>query len=236
VLPNRQWFEERPWFFHDHDLSVKNEPRLRYFDHRSLGIRFQGEDPACQPLPLPPHIVATTVAAGPPVRQFTATEMLRLSAPVQVSALQPAAVVIGASTFAGLDRRMKETIQVERLKRGEQKVLLELSDVTFDRPPSAGFDVYLNLEPGEAASRESAKFVGTLGLFGLRHDAAMHAHSRASQVFDVSRAFEGSMPGEFTIRIVPFDLLVPRGSEPPLRRPDAVRIGGVRIVALSRAT
>jgi hypothetical protein len=110
ALPSRDWFEARPWFFHDFDLSVKNEQRLHYVQHRSLGIRYQGEDPSCVPLQLPPDIVGPVVAA--------------------------------------------------------------------------------------AAARVR--------------------------------------PSELTIHVVPFDLLTPRGNTAPLRRPDAIRIKGFRIVTMSR--
>ncbi len=237
ALPSRSWFEGRPWFFHDFDLSVKNEQRLHCMDHRALGIRFQGEDPSCTPLQLPSNIMGPVVAAATPVRPFATTEALRVDAGVQASALQPATFVIGASALAKLDQAVKTTVRSASLKQGDQKVLLEVQELTFDRPPSAGFDLYANLAPGETPSRQSAKFIGTLALFGLgQSKEAQHAHAHGGgQLFDISSVFEsGSAPGELTIHVVPFDLLMPRGSNPPLRRPDAIRIKGFRIVTMSR--
>jgi hypothetical protein len=238
TLPSRDWFEARPWFFHDFDLSVKNEQRLHYVQHRNLGIRYQGEDPSCVPLQLPPDIVGPVVAAAAArVRPFATTEALRVDAGVQASALQPATFVIGGSALARLDQTVRTTVQGASLRQGDQKILLEVQELTFDRPPSAGFDLYANLAPGETPSRQSAKFIGTLALFGLgqqKDTAHAHAHG-GGQLFDISSIFaSGGAPGELTIHVVPFDLLTPRGNTAPLRRPDAIRIKGFRIVTMSR--
>ena len=238
ALPSRDWFEARPWFFHDFDLSVKNEQRLHYVQHRNLGIRYQGEDPSCVPLQLPPYIVGPVVAAAAArVRPFATTEALRVDAGVQASALQPATFVIGGNALARLDQTVRTTVQGASLRQGDQKILLEVQELTFDRPPSAGFDLYANLAPGETPSRQSAKFIGTLALFGLgqqKDTAHAHAHG-GGQLFDISSIFaSGGAPSELTIHVVPFDLLTPRGNTAPLRRPDAIRIKGFRIVTMSR--
>jgi hypothetical protein len=183
---------------------------------------------------LPPDIVGPVVAAAR-VRPFAATEALRVDAGVQASALQPATFVIGGSALARLDQTVRTTVQGAALRQGDQKILLEVQELTFDRPPSAGFDLYANLAPGETPSRQSGKFIGTLALFGLgqQKDTA-HAHG-GGQLFDISSIFaSGGAPSELTIHVVPFDLLTPRGNTAPLRRPDAIRIKGFRIVTMSR--
>ena len=183
-------------------------------------------------------IVGPVVAdATARVRPFAATEVLRVDAGVQASALQPATFVIGGSALARLDQTVRTTLQDASLRQGDQKILLEVQELTFDRPPSAGFDLYANLAPGETPNRQSAKFIGTLALFGLgqqKDTAHAHAHG-GGQLFDISSIFaSGGAPSELTIHVVPFDLLTPRGNAAPLRRPDAIRIKGFRIVTMSR--
>jgi hypothetical protein len=109
-----------------------------------------------------------------------------------------------------------------------ERVLLELSDIRFDRVPSSGFAVYL-LESRGAAANEP---VGLLNLFGATHMQMPGMAMKASQRFDVTRIVAHST-GPFTLRIEPYDLLVRKSGAPAPKRADEVHIGSVRFVVVS---
>lgn len=109
-----------------------------------------------------------------------------------------------------------------------ERVLLELSDIRFNRVPSSGFAVYL-LEPGRAAPSEP---VGLLNLFGATHMQMPGMAMKAAQRFDVTRIVAHSA-GPFALRIEPYDLLVRKSGAPAPTRADQVHIGSARFVVVS---
>jgi len=238
TLPSLAWFEERPWSFYDFDISVKNETRHHWMDHRDLGIAYHNEDPNCQPLMLPQMVAARSAGVGssqPTAKPFTClNELFRADAGIEASALKAGSFTI-SGTASEFGARLRTTAQPELMKQGNQRIILELRGITFDRPPSAGFDVYVNLPEGQQPNRNLSNFVGTVALFGIGgHHGAEHEGS--VQQFDITHLVgdPGKASPELKVQIVPFDLLAPVGGEPPLRRPDAIRIEQLRVIAAAR--
>ncbi len=115
------------------------------------------------------------------------------------------------------------------LAAASERVLLELSDIKFDRVPSSGFAIYLATQ-SEAAQNLKGALVGLLDLFGATH--MQMPGMTAAQRFDVTRVVTAS-GGPYTLRIAPYDLLVSRQGASAPSRADVVKIGSVRFVVLS---
>src|SRR5262249_14741574 len=50
-----------------------------------------------------------------------------------------------------------------------RRVIMTLDDIQFDKSPGLGYEVYLNLPPGQEPSIKSPSYVGTIHFFGLKH-------------------------------------------------------------------
>jgi hypothetical protein len=108
-----------------------------------------------------------------------------------------------------------------------ERVVLELVDIRFDRVPSSGFAIYL-ATVAEAAGHSQGTLVGLLDLFGATH--MQMPGMKASQRFDVTRIVSAST-GPYTLHVAPYSLFAKSAAAPA--RPDSVRIGSVRFVVVS---
>jgi len=113
----------------------------------------------------------------------------------------------------------------------KRRVLLEITGINDDQPPSVGFEVYVNLPPGAQPDPSSPNYVGNLDLFGAKHGA--HAHgSDSGQLFDITALSREPKFDANAIRVVvvPFDLLRPKSGAAPLQRSGNTVIGKVRVL------
>jgi len=119
-----------------------------------------------------------------------------------------------------------------------RRLLLELAGVDYKTVPAVSYQVYVNLPEGTAPTPESPNYVGSLGLFGIKH-AEGHHNGGHSQLFDVTDIIKGQSAAENSLKvtIIPVPLLVRSpsatgtSSEVPIR--DAhVTVSGIRIVAV----
>ena len=247
------WLDEAPWVFRDIDGSDKGESRRFYIDRANLPVRYDIDVQSAQPLRLPPQAVMAAApggrAAAPPHREFhkprAEREIAANNSPIFVSPRNAATREVGGQLRAAPHHDRAEqnaaappTVGAAPTGGGEESVIatagnlpgarivLELSDIAFDRIPSSGFAVCLGA-PGMAEA-----FVGMLDLFG-----ATHAHvsgmngMKANQNFDVTALIRGST-GPFAVRVAPYDLLVSKNKANAVRV-DGVRIGGIRFIATS---
>lgn len=117
--------------------------------------------------------------------------------------------------------------------RPDDRVLLELADVRFQRAPSAGFDVHVNPAGGHPSFMDRS-FVGRMTLFGASANSAATTcrpgrAGACSQRFDItSRALAAN--GRVEVALTPYALLAPRDGAAPLTRPDPLTIGRVRLL------
>jgi hypothetical protein len=93
-----------------------------------------------------------------------------------------------------------------------------------------GYDVYVNLPKGSIADPTGNGFVGTLAVFGLKHEHQLQRMN--SQSFDITDlVLRQDATADVIVTIVPFDLLTPRrGTTVPMRRSGNVRIEGMAVV------
>jgi tyrosinase-like protein len=242
TVPAEAWLRDKPWWFNDYDGKVVNESRLHYLS-ADLGVRYDSDDPACKPFsrtPPIPDVVAEV--SRPDARTIAKTlafttevarqELGRNNSQVTLSPNKRTSqsVSLANKALPGAGALKSLLASTPLLQR---RVLLEIEDVDYETPPSVGYEVYVNLPRDAVADSASPNFVGTLALFGIKHDASGHAHGKSVQQFDITRVVNQLPdPSQITVSLVPFDLLKPKGDAPPLRREAGVTIGAMRVIVV----
>jgi hypothetical protein len=246
------WLDEASWVFKDIDGSDKSESRRFYMDRANLPVRYDIDNPGAPSLRLPPpSLMAAAPGAEKSMSQHASrraveTELAANNSPIFVSPKASAARQLGTQSRGAPQHHNKavvanaapprlgaaapvgaeESVVAAAASLLATRVVLELSNISFDRVPSSGFAVYLS-GPGMAET-----FVGMLDLFGATHAhvSGMGAMS-AKQSFDVTSLVRRSA-GPFTVRVAPYDLLVSKSNALPVRT-DGVRVGSIRFVTTS---
>jgi hypothetical protein len=257
ALPPDAWLDEDAWVFLDVDGTEKTNSRRFYIERANLPVRYDTDGlfgtalalrpPAPPPPPPPPPppsaesnpsseetvVAPAMVKSAAPNRSRT---LLAENIPIDVSPASPGARVLGLSApqpeSAGAAPRHGARATAAAPLRApsiaaNEHVLLELSEISFDRVPSSGFAVYL-IGSGSVSNEP----VGLLNLFGATHMQMPGMTMKAAQRFDVTRIVAHS-PGPFTLRIEPYDLLVSKAGASAPQRADQVHIGSVKFVVIS---
>lgn len=127
------------------------------------------------------------------------------------------------------DENREEVAEMAAAEFVENRVVLSLEGIQFDRNPGVAYEVYINLPEGQEPDYRSEYFAGTLGFFGLEpdhvhggghgHEAEEHQQPSATVSYDVTpnvRALqargewrEGPVSATFVMRTV----LPPPGDE-----------------------
>jgi hypothetical protein len=231
AVPPRSWFDEKPWVFHDVTLSLKRLSRLEYIKYSTLGISYDSDKPNCTRLSetSPTPVILTNVDNATQPRMARRESIGESNQNISLSAANPVTHELTLNGGPILDA--PDLSAALRTKGTEtRRVLLELRGISYDAPPSVGYDVYVNIAAGAVPDRTSRNYVGTLNLFGLSHH---HATSEAVQSFDVTDAVTatGSDVRRLRVTIVPFNLLSPRRREvSPLGRSGNVTIKSIGVV------
>src|SRR5262249_47562494 len=165
-------------------------------------------------------------------------EVGNVSMPLELSSTTPTVrdvPVTGENVFgAHAAKEALLDVPVGKVRR----LLVELEGIDYKTVPAVSYQVYVNLPEGTAPSPESPNYVGSLGLFGIKH-AGAHHNGGHGQVFDVTDIVKEQNAAEKSLKvtIVPVPLLVrsPSASgtlsEVPIR--DAhVTVSGIHIVAI----
>lgn len=228
---------------------------VRYDTDGTLGTALALPVPPPPPPPPPPTdqanqssvetVVATGAVKAAAPGRTRALAYLADDNPIDVSPSAPGARVLGRASVPTASGAAapppQQNLQAPSIVTAEappslsapsiapnERVLLELSDIHFDRVPSSGFSVYL-IESRTTALNDP---VGLLNLFGATHMQMPGMPMKAAQRFDVTRIVAHSA-GPFTLRIEPYDLLVRKSGAPAPKRADEVHIGSVRFVVVS---
>lgn len=231
-MPPAAWLDARPWSFHDHDKTVKNEMRRNWLDHRTIGTAYD------------------TDVAGEPYLTLPSAQIFASMAPVRGwSVAGPLLVVAGSPTALppeGETRIVLDTTLLERAKATQRqftsgarrpRATILLSDVSYETAPTAGHAVLLSTT--NAAGRTDLRQLGRLALFGGARrrgdDQSHHAEhdgqaSDADQVFDVTEALRGldTLTGAALV-FRPYDLLSPMANASPERRDGKVLIASINL-------
>ena len=215
--PPTNWFDERPWSFHDIGGVVDPPlPRRAYVDHRALGLAYDTVPATAVPLAAPEPLVAST-SPRRPMRQSVL------------------AAANGGSIEAGRAFSTTLTASAGAAAAAGGRRFIEISGIVVDRPPNVGFDVYINRPPTAPMNRRSPHRLGSLNLFGIGGHVGHHQHG-ATQRFAVPPAMEREIAaGNVRVEIAPFDLLVPTGTAAAaLERRGQVSFRNVGLVSQQR--
>jgi len=240
--PVNAWFFEKPWWFNDHDGTVVNETRLHYLSD-DLGTRYDSDPSTCKPFSRTPpvkEVVAAVASARLSARKLMtirAVETLRqeIGRNVAQVTLSPEIATYQSVTFGARQPRggALKSMLTASAPSARRRVLLEIDDIDYRQAPSVGYNVYVNLPKNVQPDPESANFVGTLVLFGIKHGTRDHANMSSTQQFDITPLVNQSAdPSGISVVVVPFDLLVPAKDVKPLRRQSGVTIGTMRVVVV----
>jgi hypothetical protein len=237
VLPPQAWLDEVPWSFYDFNKSIKSEARRFYFDHHTLGYRYRDEPANCLPLELP-----QVVASGAPesagrlnsLSNITGThedEIADEIVDLKIGAGEEAKQSVALKGLPESTSRGSRDLLAPTSSRSSRRVLLELGDIGYEGVPSSGYEIYVNAPDNEPRDRSSPHFVGTIALFGLQH---RHAGGEETwQRFDITKALGKGEPKAIKVDVVAFDRLKSEGGE-PLRRPDPLHIGRMRVLVVEK--
>jgi hypothetical protein len=223
AVPAEAWLNDKPWSFHDVDLSVQQLTRMHYLTYTSLNIRYDTDKPRCKRLSANQPRPAGDEAPRP----FAPTRSKQVAVLDQVTKLSSTASVSKEIQIPGeFSSSFSPMVSAEK-----RRIVLELRGLDYEAPPSVGFEVYVNLPTGEEPRRSSPHFVGVLNLFGLKH--AQSQHKEVKQALDITsivnqKAFD---PNKIRVTIVPFDLFKARsGAVPPLHRAGRVTIKAMGVI------
>ncbi|TAL04101.1 MAG: tyrosinase family protein [Rhodospirillaceae bacterium] len=252
--PDATWFAKKDWYFNDVDGSIQSHDRLYYLTDGNLPVKYDTDTGGCIPLsknpPTPkpaPLVVAANgggatpmaASAAPPASGSVVLDMKAgtMSLPPdrptnQLLAIPPMKVFAAPSAPAALSAAPSGT---------RRRVILEIAGVDYKAPPSVGYNVFVNLPERASPDRASPNFVGTLALFGLKHEPMAGMKDEMStdtaQQFDVTR-FVRSTPDlkQLQVTIMPFSLYRPRKGEVPKPAEAGVVLGGMRLLVVEEAT
>lgn len=225
-LPDQEWFDEKPWFFHDTKGGIVNRSRKEYFDHRALGVQFAYEDMNCKPLELPDEIMKPQlVAASSPAMSSTRTETaVRIDQGHTVDPKQTTVVQLFADGAVEDGHALAFADAEKRSSASPGRVELRIHDIKANGLSSDGLDVYLIPRSAKTTGLTTSDpgYLGSVNLF-------VHSmkKSRAfDQMFDATDALSSTGVGmaQMQLVFVPYALTtapkvevespVPFGSKP----------------------
>jgi hypothetical protein len=234
--PSQEWLDGKAWWFVDADGSVKNFPRSHFFDLKALGVAYDDQDTSCgRPLSSTPlkgaeFVVLESMRQGGRIlRAADKTATVGEGQGGALSATAPHTIPVAPSTTPAAGNRSLRALLAE--PRPKRRVLVEITGVGYDQPPSVGFAVYVNLPQGAQPDPSLPNYVGNLDLFGLKHRGHMHSNE-AGQLFDITALSRDPKfdPNAINVTIVPYDLLRSKSGAAPPRRSGNTVVGKVRVI------
>lgn len=229
-LPHRQWgsappaawFTEKPWWFYDSDGTPQNLERGFYTQAQNLHIHFDTDKSTCRPLsanlPTGARRLASTTGvdeagASSPAASPESVEVASVAQPLELSPATPTVKEVPFTSENVFGARAAKDALLDVPVGKERRLLLELGGINYTTVPAVAYQVYVNLPEGATPNPDSSNYVGSLGLFGIKH-AGAHDHGGHSQTFDVTDIVKGqsSAGNALKVTIVPVPLLVPSPS------------------------
>jgi hypothetical protein len=226
-LPPVEWFEERPWYFWDvasNGTPVRvREPRKMYFDHRALGVRFEGEDENCQPLQLPDFKTAVFAVASE--KRAMIEVIAAQDAEAQLNPLGRTVIPLATNLKSQLTSVATLMKAVPSPTERPRSILIRLGDLDLGLVPATGFDVHVTGNQDASLNRNDKTFVGSVALFRhqpTRQETTHGGHHMetpeqgAGDVFDISDSVASMNDAELSsaaVVIVPYRLLAMPGTE-----------------------
>jgi hypothetical protein len=132
-----------------------------------LDYRYDDDPPLLPPVPFAAEVAAAEVTSAAEGRQPT---LLGASEGVDMIELGATPVKVPIEVQ---DKTREAVAEVAAAEVVENRVVLSLEGVQFDRNPGVSYEVYINLPEGQEPDYRNEYFAGTLGFFGLEPD---HVH------------------------------------------------------------
>jgi tyrosinase len=190
---------------------------------RQLDYRYDDDPPDLPPVPFPAEVAAADVELAAEERQPT---LVGASEGIVMIELGAAPVTVPIEMQ---DENREEVAEVAAAEVVENRVVLSLEGIQFDRNPGVAYEVYINLPEGQEPDYRSEYFAGTLGFFGLEpdhvhggghgHEAEEHQQPSATVSYDVTpnvRALQARgewREGPVSVTFVMRTVLPPPGDE-----------------------
>jgi tyrosinase len=189
------WLQEKFFFYDQIDKTTVKQCYLTgkdiINDAKQLGYTYGSVQ-----APVPPNKVTC------PKRALTAAP------PVTLAEVQPAnRITLGATPVSvAVPLLEKAPPPNTEAAAGPRRLVLTVDDIQFDENPGVGYEIYLNLPPGQAANFESPYYVGTIHFFGLKQTREEGHEARLQ--FDATSVVDrlqklGQWKGEIQITFAP---------------------------------
>ena len=241
TVASAEWFQAKPWWFHDADRSAKNDTRAFYTAVKSLGIAYDSDQPNAPRLsdsiPAQAGPLATQEqVTKPPI----VTEMANSEQGFVIKGANPVTVVLSPKSESPLGQRGLKTALRAVPASETRRALLTFSDIKLMPGEAMAYDVFLNPSTQAKLDHNNPSFAGTLALFGLEHAHAKKHHAGGASdtldITEVARALEAD-PDSIQVQIAPAPLLrESRKTGERLVRPrDATLSVGSVIISLVKA-
>jgi hypothetical protein len=132
-----------------------------------LDYRYDDDPPLLPPVPFAAEVAAAEVELAAEERQPTLVGASEGIDMIELGAV-PVTVPIEVQ-----DEAREAVAEVAAAEVVENRVVLNLEGIQYDRNPGVSYEVYINLPEGQEPDYRSEYFAGTLGFFGLEPD---HVH------------------------------------------------------------
>lgn len=237
ALPTDSWLDEKPWVFIDTDGKDVGETRRFYMTRASLAVRYDTDDASKTPLRLPDKAVLSASTSDTSTQMSMHTKSIpgmAMTAPVLPHEIFTASAAVTVSSRHGIAKPVTltmpgrnpaepvTTMASRAAAPNRQRIMLEISGITFNTMPKTGYAVWLEVNGKRSLA-------GLIDLFSAApHEMpGMAMASIASQRFDVTNILKDSN-GRFTLHIEP-DALTETRKGHPLSDPATVSIASFRL-------
>jgi tyrosinase len=181
------WLDQKFYFYNDAGKQCYLTGKDVIDDAKQLGYRYDNEKVPVPPKPVncpgrrpgPPHVLVEH---------------------------HPANRITLGTTPVSIEVPLKETPERRPAAAEPRALTLTVDDIQFDKNPSVGYEIFLNLPQGKEANHKSDHYVGTIHFFGLKHSRE-EGHEAQLQ-FDVTSIVDslekqGQWKGQVKITFVP---------------------------------
>jgi hypothetical protein len=143
-----------------------------------LDYRYDDDPPLLPPVPFAAEVAAAEVELAAEERQPTLVGASEGIDMIELGAV-PVTVPIEVQ-----DEAREAVAEVAAAEVVENRVVLNLEGIQYDRNPGVSYEVYINLPEGQEPDYRSEYFAGTLGFFGLEPDHVHGGHDPEAEGYE----------------------------------------------------
>ena len=209
------WMNTTFTFFDENGTAIRMSGQQIISTVKQLGYRYD-DDPVPFPLPPIPRPRAIRLLRAPQVKRTPLTSP-------QAPNAAPNRVLLSeqvAQTTIPLSNKATEILNAGLRPGASHRVVLQITDIQYERSPGVYYEVYLDLPTGASQSPKSPYFVGNLSFFALKPHPSMSNTTEpavAKRDFDVTKVVSMLMrehqwnPAHISVTLVPKGLVDKQG-------------------------